>query len=314
MSQVFFYNLGFNITTEAITVYMYTLTHIKTFIKVVERNNFSAAARDMELTVAAVSKHVSQLETELNVQLMSRTTRKLTLTDIGHQYYLQCKNVLRAIDKADAVISQTQDEPNGTLRVKSERYFAERCIIPKLKDYMEAYPKVQIDFSSGERVPDLVKEKFDIVFGRSLQQTDNIIEKTITTTHFSLCASPAYIEKHGCPKTPRDLINHQYLSHSTRIPNDLLQFGKHGHVYIMPTMLINDSEALLKMALEDMGFVKLQHYVVADAIDKGLLVEILNDYKSLNIPINVFYQPEKLLQTKVKTFIDFICADLPEVM
>lgn len=293
---------------------MYTFTHIKTFIRVVELNNFSAAARELNLTVAAVSKHVSQLENELNVQLMTRTTRKIKLTEVGHQYYLQCKNILRAIHDAEAIITQTQEAPTGQLKVKSERYFAERFIIPKLSGYYQLYPDVQIELESAERVPNLIDEKFDIVFGRSIQQSENIVQKTITTTHFTICASPGYLQKYGTPTAPRDLVNHKYLSHAHRIPNDQLSFGKNDHIYIHPHLLINDSDALLHCALQDMGFIKLQNYVVAEAIRNGQLVVLLTNYKSPAIPISVFYQPATYLQTKVKTFIEYICDGLPETM
>lgn len=293
---------------------MYTFTHIKTFVRVVELNNFSAAARELKLTVAAVSKHVSQLESELRVQLMTRTTRKIKLTEVGHQYYLECKNILLAVQNAESVIAQTQEAPSGLLRVKSELYFAERFIVPKLEGYNKLYPNVQIELDSSERVPDLIDEDFDVVFGRSLQQSENIIQKTISTTHFTLCASPAYLEKFGTPKSPRDLVNHKYLSHSTRIPNDQLSFGKDDHIYIRPTLLINNSDALLQCALNHMGFIKLQNYLVAQAIKDGDLIELLPNYTNPAIPIKVFYLPANYLQTKVKTFIDYMCADLPQTM
>lgn len=293
---------------------MHTFNHIHTFVKVVELNNFSAAAKELGLTVAAVSKHVSQLEQSLNVTLMTRTTRKLVLTEIGHQYYLQCKNILRAVEVADAIIAQTQNEPSGLLKIKSERYFAERWIVPKLPSFQKLYPKVQLDVEIAERTPDLLKENFDLVFGRAIQQNDNIIEKTITTTHFTLCASPKYLQKHGMPKVPRDLVNHYYLSHSMRLPNDLLQFDNGEHIYLEPVLLLNDSDALLQCALNGMGIIKLQHYVVADALNNGELVEILTNHSHPPISIRVFYQPERYLHTKVKAFYDFICRDLPPVM
>lgn len=293
---------------------MYTLNHLKTFVKVVELNNFSAAARSLSLTVAAVSKHVSQLENELKIQLMKRTTRKLVLTEIGHQYYLQCKKILTAIEHADAIISQTQDEPTGILSVKSERYFAEKFILPKLHEYHARYPKVQVNLDSSERIPDLISEEFDMVFGRFIQKTDKIIRKPILTTYFTLCASPTYLENHGHPKSPRELVNHQYLSHSDRVPTNVIEFGKKEQIYIDPILLINDSSALLQCALSHMGIVKLQNYVVADAIASGDLVEILPDEKNEPIPFNVFYQPDKYLQTKVKTFEEFVCDGLPEQM
>lgn len=292
---------------------MYTLNHIKTFIKVVECNNFSAAAKELELTVAAVSKHVSQLETELKTQLLIRTTRKIKLTEVGHQYYLKCKSIFRAVEESEAVISQSKAAPAGRLRVKSERYFAERFIVPKLQGFHQAYPEVIVELQSAERVPNLIEEGFELVFGRTIQQTDGIISQTITTTRFTLCASPAYLEKFGTPNTPRNLVNHSYLSHSGRMPTDQLTFGD-DTVYLQPSLLINDSDALLQCALNDMGIIKLQHYVVAEAIDQGKLVEILASHKGPDIPINVFYQPNAFIQSKVKAFVDYICADLPTIM
>lgn len=292
---------------------MHSLSHIKTFVKVVELNNFSQAAKHLKLTVAAVSKHVSQLENELNVKLLKRTTRRLMLTEIGHQYFIKCKDVISACHEADAIISQSTKEPTGTLNIKSERYFAERFIFPRLKNYQEKYPKVTVSIESAERVPNLIDENFDIVFARSLQETAGIVQKTITNTHFCLCASPVYLEKFGTPVHPKDLINHHYLSHSSRMPTDVLEFGKE-QVYIEPILLINDSDALLQCALDDMGIVKLQHYVVSDAIKKGKLIEILTNYPSTPFPIKVFYQPEKYLQTKVNTFVEHICNDLPNTL
>lgn len=293
---------------------MYTFTHIKTFVRVVELNNFSAAARELKLTVAAVSKHVSQLEQELGIQLLLRTTRKIQLTDVGHQYYLQCKNILQAIHDAEAVVTQTQEIPSGHLKIKSEHYFAERFIIPKLSHYHQLYPKVQIELDSSERIPNLSEEKFDVIFGRSILHSEHFIQKTITTTHFTLCASPGYLKQYGTPTTPKDLIQHKYLSHASRLPNDQLSFGKNEQIYITPTLLINDSDALLDCAIKDMGIIKLQNFVVSEAIEKGLLVEVLTNHKNTPIPIKVFYSPLSYLQTKVKSFIEHVCNDLPEVM
>lgn len=279
-----------------------------------ELNNFSAAARELKLTVAAVSKHVSHLEQALGVKLLTRTTRKIKLTEIGHQFYIQSQLILRAIEDAEAVIAQTQEEPAGKICIKSDRYFAERFIVPRLKEFYIHYPKVQVELESSERVPDLIGENFDVVFGRTIQNTENIIQRTITTTYFCLCATPYYLKQHGVPHAPKDLVHHHYLSHTTRMPNDQISFGKKEQIYLKPSLLINDSDALLQCALMDMGIVKLQHFVVASALNEGRLVEIMPQYKHPVIPINVFYQPTKYLQAKVKKFIDYICEKLPKTM
>lgn len=291
---------------------MYNLSHITTYVKVVELNNFSAAAKELKLTVAAVSKHVSQLENELGVKLMKRTTRRLMLTEIGHQYYLRCKDILEACRVASSVITQSTDEPSGLLVVKSINYFADRFILPKLKAYQEKYPEVRIELDSAERVPDLANEDCDVFFGRAVQETENIVQKRISSTRFCLCASPEYIEKYGSPKNSRDLVNHKYISHSKRTPTDVIHFGDEEQVYIEPTLLVNDSDAIMSLVKQGMGFSRLQHYIVSDAIQKGELVELLPDYPKSIFPINVFYQPDKYLQTKVHTFVEFILEDLPK--
>lgn len=291
---------------------MYTFNHIRTFVHVVEMNNFSRAAKALNLTVAAVSKHVSQLEAELGIELLQRTTRKLVLTEIGHQYYLQCKNIMHAIDTAESIVKQTQDEPSGILTVHCEPYFADRYVVPKLPEFQKKYPKVNIDLYITDSGQTTIDEKIDLFFGKSAQQIPAFSQKVISKTHFTLCASPKYLEKKGTPQKPKDLLQHDYLSHSRRQPVNCIKFEHGEQVFIEPRLLLNDSNSLLACALNDMGFVKLQHYVVAESIKQGKLVELLTQYPNPPISLSVFYQPEKILQTKVKAFINHICEDLPE--
>ncbi len=190
---------------------MNTLGLIQTFCKVVQCTSFTAAAKALQISSAAVSKQVSLLEAQLGVTLLNRTTRQVSLTEIGSIYYHEVQSVLLALDKADGVIAAAKDEPSGLLRVKSSRYFAEHFIIPRLPVYMATHPRVTLDLQIAEQIPHLLEEDLDVVFGMSAQVASNSIQKKITTTRYVFCSSPSYIAVHGQPEHPAELQEHSYI-------------------------------------------------------------------------------------------------------
>jgi DNA-binding transcriptional LysR family regulator len=287
---------------------------IKTFSKVVELNSFSAAARFFKISVPAVSKQISLLEDSLGVELLTRTTRRISLTEVGHQYYQQCKNIMIAIDNAENLITSVRAKPMGSLKIKCPRYFSDKIIVPRLKAYMNEYPQVEIDLEVAERTPYLLEEELDIVVGMGLQNVDDSVKKEITTTRYVYCASPDYLKKHTIPQIPKDLIGHKYITHTMRMPNDILNFKNNEQIYIKPALYLNDSNAILNCAKEGIGIIKLHHYMVADALASGELIELLSTYQEKPTPIYLFYSPQKYLQPKVRSFIDFISQGVPEFM
>ena len=217
---------------------MNTLGLLQTFCKVVQCANFTAAAKELSISAAAVSKQISLLEEELGIQLLQRTTRHVALTEIGSHYYNEVQDVLLALDKANGVVAAAKEEPVGLLRVKSARYFMEHFIIPRLPAYRAAYPKVILDLQIAEHIPHLLEEDLDIVFGMSADVASNSIRKKLTTTRYIVCASPNYLQAYGEPKEPKDLAKHQYLTHTMRTPNDVWTFPSGERVHLKQILYI----------------------------------------------------------------------------
>jgi DNA-binding transcriptional LysR family regulator len=263
-------------------------------------------------SAAAVSKQISLLESSLGVMLLHRTTRQVSLTEIGEAYYREAQSVLLALDKANGVVAAAKQEPTGLLRVKSSRYFADNYILPRLNEYMNSYPQVTIDLQIAEHIPDLLEEDLDVVFGMSAQVASNSVQKKITTTRYVFCASPAYLGSKNCPDTPSDLLSHNYITHTMRTPNDAWTFPSGETVYLLPVLYLNDAQAMLDSAIKGLGIVALHHYQVADALSRGELVELLTNYQMPRIPVFLYYHPGRYMQPKVKTWVDFMSQGLPD--
>lgn len=290
---------------------MNTLGLIQTFCKVVQCASFSAAAKILDVSAASVSKQVSLLEETLGVSLLQRTTRQVTLTEIGEHYYREAQLALLAVDKTFGVIAAAKDEPAGLLRVKSTRFFAEHIIIPRLPEYLATYPKVLLDFQIAEHIPHLLEEDLDVVFGMSAQVTSNSIQKKITSTRYVFCASPDYLTNHGRPNQPSDLSEHRYITHTMRVPNDRWVFSSDETVYLNPVLFLNDAQGMLECAIKGLGIVALHHYQVVSALAKGELVEILTEYRMPIIPVFLYYHPGRYMQPKVRTWVEFMSRNLP---
>ncbi|BCA96439.1 LysR family transcriptional regulator [Legionella antarctica] len=290
---------------------MNTLGLIQTFCKVVQCASFTAAAKALHISGAAVSKQISLLEADLGVMLLNRTTRHVTLTETGENYYNEALLVLLALEKAYGVVAAAKSEPAGLLRVKSARYFAEHIIIPRLPEYRVAYPQVILDLKIDEQIPHLLEEDLDVVFGMSAQVASNSIQKKITSTRYVFCASPDYLAAHGRPEQPSDLQKHDYITHTMRTPNDCWIFQSGEVVYFKPLLYLNDAQAMLNCAINSLGIVALHHYQVASALAKGELIEVLEHYRVPPIPVFLYYHPGRYMQPKVKTWVEFMSQDLP---
>jgi DNA-binding transcriptional LysR family regulator len=293
---------------------MNTLGLMQTFCKVVHCANFTAAAKELAVSAAAVSKQVSLLEEELGVLLLHRTTRQVSLTEIGAHYYNEVQNVLLALDKANGIVAAAKEEPVGLLRVKSARYFMEHFIIPRLSAYRASYPKIILDLQIAEHIPHLLEEDLDIVFGLSASVASNSIRKKITTTRYVVCASPAYIEQYGAPHQPTDLAKYQYITHAMRTPNDAWTFSSGETIHLKPIVYLNDAQAMLECALRGLGIVILHHYQVAEALLRRDLVELLPKYKMPQIPIFMYYHPGRHMQPKVRSWIEFMSSQWPDTL
>ena len=280
-------------------------SQISAFIAVVEQNSFAAAARQLGVSTAAISRQVARLEADLHTQLLYRTTRRVTLTEIGTEYYQQCKKALEGLAEAERTISASQAVAIGTLSITSSRYFALQYLLPRLPKFMAQNPQLEIKIELAERFPDLEKENIDLIFGILMPESFDLVRKRVATTRYVLCASPQYLKKYPPPKTPEDLRRHRYLSHSTRSPDNVVIFKNNREITVQPFLRINDSQALRDCAIQGMGIVLLHDYMVSDALKEGRLIELLKDFSQPQQLVYLYYQQSRYLQPKIRRFIDF---------
>lgn len=282
------------------------LSQMETFVLTAGLGSLAAAARKLNISPAAVSKQLTRLEEELGVQLLVRSTRKITLTDVGNVYCVQCKRVLEEAECAADVISQVKTTPHGALRIVSGRHFANTYIVPHIKEFLSKHPHIELHLELSERIPDLHAESIDLLIGMSISAAGDAIQKRIATTSYVFCASPVYLKQFGVPKKPEDLKNHRYITHSMRRPDNQLTFNHKESIHLAPYIYVNDAQTMLQFALDGLGIVKLHRYVVQDALKKGQLKELLASYSAVDVPIYVAYPPRRFIPLKVRSFVDFI--------
>lgn len=288
------------------------LKYMKNFMLIVEEGNIAQAAKKLSISKAASSKQLIELENKLNTQLFSRSTRLLKLTDTGRLYYESLKNVFSAVAEAESIVTQIHEKPVGTLRIASHRNFGEKYIINNIKEFITLYPDLKFDIELGDRFPDMEKENFDVLCGVPHEGLDQLVRRRLTTLSHVLCASPQYLAEFGIPKTPDDLKKHHYITHSFRNPDNILSFKNNKEVYLDYTIRLNDAQAMLKCALQGIGFIKIFNYFIKEYIEDKKLVEILKDYREPPKPLYLFYRQQKFLPLKIRLFIEFICKKINE--
>lgn len=284
---------------------MSKLERISTFISVVDENGFAAAARKKGVSTAAISRQISALEEELNTQLLQRTTRQLSLTEMGDEYYQQCKKTLSELQDAEVAILKSKNAATGTLNIMANRYFAHSYLIPKLPEFTHLNPKLHITFQLAESFPNMEKDGIDILFGVSVEGAEELVRRRVATTRYVLCASPKYLKKYGTPKTPSDMTAHSYITHSMRKPDNAITFKDGKTIHLNSTLKLNDSYAMRECAILGMGIVNLHDYMVADALDDGRLIEVLHKYQEPEKYVYLYYRKSRYLHPKIRRFIDF---------
>lgn len=276
------------------------------FKELAEQRSFVKTASLFKVSSAAISKQISALEDELQVQLFERSTRRVALTELGLLYLEQIRPILASLEEADLLISQIHKKPTGRLRVFAARQFGESYLIPYLSEFLQKYPDVKLDIELGERIPDMAKERIDIMIGSSISGTADCIQKTVAKTRYILCASPNYLKKMGSPQSLEELAQHRYITHSMRKPDNEIVFSKEMRVHVEPYLRLNDSQSMLRAALEGLGIVYLHEYVVRNAIEKKTLERVLKKIEGHEIPLYLCYQAQRFVLPKIRAFTDFI--------
>lgn len=283
---------------------------MRAFVRSVELGGFSAAARDLDLTPSALSKLVTRLEDRLGVRLMNRTTRRLALTAEGDAYFASAKRILADIEEAETEVTRFSDSPRGLLRINVGVAFGMHQLAPALPRFLEKYPEIELDITMTDRLIDLVEEGADVAIRNGHLRDSSLVARRICDLHRVICASPLYLKKHGTPKTPQDLLQHNCISISgapnlRRWPFDT----KNGMetIEVGGNVNANNAETLLQLAATGVGIIRLTDVIVGDGIRAGWLVPLLEDVHHREpLPLSAVYLPGKHKSPRVAAFVTFL--------
>lgn len=287
---------------------MHKLSQLEAFVCVVERGSFSQAAEYLGISAAAVSKNIASLEQQMQCQLIQRTTRKLSLTNLGERYFQQCKQIIELIQESEKMLATATHTPRGKLKLflMNAQFF-----IPYVQQFQQQYPELQLKIEIAERLPNFVQEGIDILIGASYHHDDNLVRVKIGRTHYRFYASPSYLAKHGVPLQIEDLLHHRYLEHTARFEaeqgNILFQNGQ--YLRLQPTLLINNMDALINCSTQGLGIVRSHYEYAKQYLEQGLLLEVLPDAFPQESNVYLYYPYSRYTEPKIRAVVDFVTAN-----
>lgn len=285
------------------------LLSMEVFVSAVELGSFTAAANAYNITPAMVSKHVTSLEKRLCATLLTRTTRRQKLTEIGRNYYDNCKRILAEITEAEAGAEAMGDKPRGSLRVSASLWFGALTLAPVIGDFLHAYPEVNVELALSDRYVDIVEEGFDVAVRIGELKDSSLIARKLAMSETAICASPDYLERMGSPKTPADLAGHQCLGfNNTQSQRNWKRLQKQmGSSFGQSPRFSSDNvQALRAAAVKGIGIVMMPRELLSPDIESGRLLELLTRYIPPPRPIHAVYPKERQSSPKLTSFVDFL--------
>lgn len=262
------------------------LNEMEVFYYVVELKSFSRAALKLGVSKSFISKKITQLERELKARLLSRSTRKLTLTEAGTNFYQYCAKVIDEADKAYTMMSELHGKPAGTLRISIPPALGMYLLAPLLADFVRQYPEIKVDVQLENRLVDLIEEGYDLVLRVAKLESSNLITQKITDIKNIICATPKYLRKNGIPKTPNDLEQHNCAIYSYAKHAKILKFHQNKHeykVYVAGNFSSNHLELIKQILLSDLCLAALPEFMVSHELKRRRLdpVSIILHYLSI---------------------------------
>lgn len=282
---------------------------MQAFVAVADAGSFVRAAEALEVSKAAVSRYVAELESRLGVRLLHRTTRKLSLTPEGEVFLVRCRELLGGVDEAEAEISSRSGEASGLLRINVPLSFGLLHLAQLWPEFMALHPKVTLDVTLADRVVDLVEEGFDMAVRIARLPNSSLVSRTLTSTRIVLCASPAYLQTRGQPRHPSELVNHDVLAYSLFSMGDQWEFtGPDGlaSVKVRPRMRTNSGDTCRIAALRHHGIVLQPSFMVGPDLAAGTLVEVMPGWRSIELSVYAVYPSRKFVSPKVRLMIEFL--------
>lgn len=282
---------------------------LEAFVSVVDHLSFSAASERSGVAKSVLSRRVSDMEKRLGVQLMQRTTRKLSLTDTGEHFYQRALSLLADLNDAEQMVSDSQCSLSGKIKLTAPLALGIGQLSLPLAQFMSEHTEIELSIDLNDREADLVEEGFDLAIRVGHLQDSNLIARKLAEVHFAVCASPGYLEAHGEPEHPSDLAGRQVLIYSNTLPSRQWSFQVNRE-RVTPRVKFrisaNNGELLAKMASQNLGLTSGPLFFLQNYIDRGELVPVLTDYVIPSVGMYAVYPPGRLVSRRVKMLSDFL--------
>lgn len=283
------------------------------FLRVAEAGSFVRAAETLSLPSSTVTSTIKSLEKYLQVRLLNRTTRRVSLTPEGMQYLGECREILSLIEHAESGLKDAGRRPQGRLRVDMPGGIAHFIVMPNLKDFYRLYPDIYLMIGVSDRQVNLVQEGVDCVIRTGELNDSTLVARPLGRFRWITCASPDYLKEYGIPQTPDDLSEHRaihYFSGSGRRTDELhfLRGTENLYVPVTGNAAVNETGLYIKMCREGFGLAQLAESIVSEDLQKGRLVEVLDDWQPPSVPVTLLYPHQRFLSPAVRAFADWVAG------
>ena len=289
--------------------YMDTLEGMRTFAAVVAEGSFSKAAERLDRSPQLVSKYVAQLEARLGVRLLNRSTRRLSITEAGQAYFDRCQGIVAEVDELEDAVGNMTETLSGVLRINAPMTFGMHHLTPAIAKFQDTHPDLRVDLALDDRVVDIVSEGFDLAIRIADLETSSLIARRLAPIHLVVCGSPAYLEKHGAPATPQELVNHECLGYTYSSDRDRWRFASargDEEVQVNGRFCANNGDALRTAALAGHGLILQPTFIVGDDLRSGKLVRVMPGYAVAPLNVYAVYAHRQYLSNKVRAFVEFL--------
>lgn len=279
------------------------------FVCAVDNGGFTAASQQLGLTPSALSKLVTRLEDRLGARLLHRTTRRLQITPEGEAFYARARAILNAMDEAEAEVAEASASPRGLLRLHCRSAFGMHQLTPAIPSFQALYPKVELDITISDQ-PDGKEGNYDLSIRNGPLDESSVVARRICNLERVICAAPSYLARHGIPRSPDDLQQHNCLWITSLPALRRWPFNTDEGIRIVPVsgnVVANNAETVLQLALAGVGITRLTDVIVGEAIRMGQLVPLLVDWNHVEpVPLYATYPSGRNLSPKVRAMVDFL--------
>jgi DNA-binding transcriptional LysR family regulator len=289
------------------------MEELEVFVAVVEAGGFSAAAKRLEATPAAVSRRIKGLEQRLGVRLLQRTTRKIRLTEAGELYFREVRAMLADLRAVEQRLDEVTGQATGELRIAAPMSFGQRRLAPLLPQFALAHPKLSISLILEDRETDIVGEGFDLALRIAYPSDSSFVSRPITTIPRYLVASPDYIARRGKPNSPEDLLQHDCLHYSVISEREEWSFGgsnREESILIKGSYCANNGDVLAEAAIQGLGITLLPDFIIHEALAEGRLVRVLEDWERAPLTLSVLYPSRRHVPAKTRLLIEYLITNL----